>query len=114
MFFGGALAHILLPSESDILFSIGLFICGFTYGGQWSIFPVLIGEIFGLKFITLNYSCLNLAQIIGSFVLSSYLPAVIYDYHAINGTCHGIHCFCYSHYFNSFILIAAVLTCDGV
>jgi len=114
IFYGCALSHVLLPSESDYFFCAGVFLCGFCYGGLWSVCPVMVGEIFGMKYLNLNYSVINLAQILSSLIISSYLPAFFYDYHSINGTCHGTHCFSSSHYFNCAILLFTIFLCDNI
>merc|ERR1739838_692048 len=84
------------------------------YGGLWSVCPVMVGEIFGMKYLNLNYSVINLAQILSSLIISSYLPAFFYDYHSINGSCHGTHCFSSSHYFNCGILLFTIFLCDNI
>jgi len=114
IFYGCAVSHLLLPSESDFFFSAGVFMCSFCYGGLWSVCPVMVGEIFGMKYLNLNYSVINLAQILSSLIISSYLPAFFYDYHSINGSCHGTHCFSSSHYLNCGILLFTIFLCDNI
>merc|ERR1719499_2345149 len=74
----------------------------------------MIGEIFGMKYINLNYAVLNLSSIFSSLIVSSYLPAFFYEQHAINGTCHGSQCFSSSHYFNCGILLITIFLCDNI
>lgn len=107
----GALAHLCMSNGNELYFWLGIFMESLAYGAVWSVIPVIVGDLYGMKYLGLNYSFLNLAQLLAALILSSYLPATIYDLHAEDGVCLGLQCFSASHYILSFILILAAFAC---
>lgn len=77
---------------------------GISIGAINGLEPVLIADMFGVKYFGVNYSALAIPVFLSSLTLGQYLPGIVYDMHVIPGThnCYGSHCFR-----TSFLILAA-------
>ncbi|MCL7030896.1 hypothetical protein MKW94_026238 [Papaver nudicaule] len=102
------LGHLVIASGLPGALYAGSTLMGIFYGSQWSLFPTISSEIFGVTHLGTIFNTVALASPIGSYILSVKLVGFMYDKESssdINGhvNCVGNHCFMLS-----FIIMAGV------
>merc|ERR1712194_425072 len=95
------LANLLLMGTAQALLAYGSIVClylgamgaGFCYGGFFTLFPSLVGELFGMQHFATIYNVLTLALSSASFLYSTVLASTLYDWQAaIHPAPSGVGC----------------------
>ncbi|KAA0150031.1 hypothetical protein FNF29_00481 [Cafeteria roenbergensis] len=70
-------------------------LCGFAYGGFWSLLPAILADRFGTRAFATLYAFVMLAPAVGSVVLGEVMASAFYDAHVTAGSndCIGQECF---------------------
>ncbi|CAE8628394.1 unnamed protein product [Polarella glacialis] len=77
-------------------------VLGFLYGCLWSLQPLLLVELFGLRSYGSKYAVLAMAAVFGSTPLCRFVVPAFYEAHADeNGWCIGSQCFQGSLFFGA-------------
>ncbi|KAI3858945.1 hypothetical protein MKW98_028678 [Papaver atlanticum] len=105
---GMGLGHLVIASGLPGALYAGSTVMGIFYGSQWSLFPTISSEIFGVTHLGTIFNTVALASPVGSYILSVKLVGFIYDKESSLNTsghvsCVGSHCFMVS-----FIIMAGV------
>ncbi|RZC79959.1 hypothetical protein C5167_042535 [Papaver somniferum] len=105
---GMGLGHLVIASGLPGALYAGSTVMGIFYGSQWSLFPTICSEIFGVTHLGTIFNTVALASPVGSYILSVKLVGFIYDKESsLNASghvsCVGSHCFMVS-----FIIMAGV------
>ncbi|KAI3936594.1 hypothetical protein MKW92_037980 [Papaver armeniacum] len=93
---GMGLGHLVIASGLPGALYAGSTVMGIFYGSQWSLFPTISSEIFGVTHLGTIFNTVALASPVGSYILSVKLVGFIYDK-------ESSHCFMVS-----FIIMAGV------
>jgi len=92
---GTAVAYVLFAfcgSRAALLLAVP--VLGFGYGSLWSLMPLLVSEVVGLRSYGSKYAMLALAAVVGSAPLSRVVVPFFYDMHTGRGDwCVGADCF---------------------
>jgi len=101
----------------------GVVVLGFTIGGTFCAIPVLVSEIFGVKYFGGNWGAVLLAPAIGSLIFSTGVAGAISDAHLRNGnilcvitngkcakTCLGIGCYQDAYFIMAGVCALAIIT----
>jgi MFS transporter, OFA family, oxalate/formate antiporter len=70
---------IVLGPRSGLLFTVTVVFSFFTWGGTFSLFPSMLGDLFGVRHATSNYSFLYTAKGVGS-ILAGGVAALLYQH----------------------------------
>ncbi|KAH7285794.1 hypothetical protein KP509_33G046300 [Ceratopteris richardii] len=101
------IGYVLLAVAVPGSVYIGSIVVGICYGVRLAVSVPVASEMFGLKIFGLMYNLLILNLPLGSFLFSSLLSGILYDYEAAKDgsstTCLGAHC-----YRSVFLVMASV------
>lgn len=106
------LNQILFLFATDIwILCIGSVINGLCYGAIASVMPNYVAEEWGTKYFATNWGQLFPSVIIGTFVIGSFIPGMIYDAQVPKDEkeCKGVYCYRWSFFATTILNFISVL-----
>ncbi|OVA12030.1 Nodulin-like [Macleaya cordata] len=91
-----SIGHLVIASGLPGALYAGSTLVGVFYGSQWSLFPTITSEIFGVTHLGTIFNTVALASPVGSYILSVRVVGYIYDREALSdsgNTCIGLEGF---------------------
>ncbi|OVA00323.1 Nodulin-like [Macleaya cordata] len=88
-----SIGHLVIASGLPGALYAGSTLVGVFYGSQWSLFPTITSEIFGVTHLGTIFNTIAFASPVGSYILSVRVVGYIYDREALSdsgNTCIGL------------------------
>jgi MFS family permease len=84
----------MAAASSPRLLYAGVACAGLGFGLTWALIVIVVGDLFGQKFLGANYSFFDgLSGAVGSVMFGLLLPSAVYEAHAVDGDCARPECF---------------------
>ena len=112
------LAHTMLAvATEEVVFVVGVTLCGVAFGMIWPLMVLCVGEIYGTAHVGANYMFYDgFTSAAGTFLLSKIVAQEVYEEHIDphssegNTTCIGKACFRETHVVVVFVSLTCILT----
>ena len=112
---GALLGLLCLATHTTAGLYLGVLLCGAGYGGWWTLVPVIMGDLFGLKHLGAVYKATTVPEAAGYLLVGQRMTASLYqraaDAHGTGTACVGADCFRTACLVGCGLCATAVLAC---